>query len=216
MKKLSTKEKIMNAAIDLFSKSGYDKVSMRDIAGEIGINAASIYNHFPSKNSILESILRDFMEQIQNRNSDPSFFSYLRENPTTDGIMAFIQFSFPRDNLDYYIKVMCVILQEQHRDPVIRQYVAETFLSTEQYIKTVFDMLKDFNIIRQDSDPDFWMKIASSLIYAFSNRVMLGVGDSLPNYSGMRLMELLRFMFDMMLKTCAVEDDRVMKSTESL
>ena len=205
----------MNAAIDLFSKSGYDKVSMRDIAGEIGINAASIYNHFPSKNSILESILKDYMEQIQNRNSDPSFFSYLRENPTTDGIMAFMQFSFPKDNLEYYLKVMCVILQEQHRDPVIRQYVAETFLSTEQYINTVFDMLKEFNIIRQDSDPDFWMKIASSLIYAFANRVMLGVGDSLPNYSGMGLMELLRFMFDMMLKTCAVEDDRVMNRNES-
>ena len=206
MKKLSTKEKIMNTAIDLFSKSGYEKVSMRDIAGEIGINAASIYNHFPSKNSIMESILKDYMEQIQNRNSDPSFFSYLRENPTTDGIMVFMQFLFPRDNLEYYLKVMRVILQEQHRDPVIRQYIAETFLSTEQYIKTVFDMLKEFNIIRQDSDPDFWMKIASSLIYAFSNRVMLGVGDSLPDHSDMGLTELLRFMFDMMLETCAVEN----------
>jgi AcrR family transcriptional regulator len=52
----NTKEKIMTAAIGLFSDKGYDNVSMRDIAAIVGIKAASIYNHFPSKRDILKSI----------------------------------------------------------------------------------------------------------------------------------------------------------------
>ena len=52
----STKEKIIDAAIVMFSERGYDQVSMRDIAKTVGIKASSIYNHFLSKREILMSI----------------------------------------------------------------------------------------------------------------------------------------------------------------
>ena len=212
MKKLSTREKIMDAAINLFSESGYDKVSMRDIAALVGINVSSIYNHFPSKNSILEYILEDYTVHSSGVFYDHKAFSILQENPTTDGIMSCLQLSFPEGEEEHYLKVLYVIYQEQHRNPIIRQYVAESFLANEQYIKTVFDILKDLRIIRDDVDPDFWMKISSALFYTFGSRMMLGIGDNLPNYTGMNMGELLREMFDMMLKMCAVEYDR---STES-
>jgi len=206
MKKLSTKEKIMNAAIDLFSESGYDKVSMRDIAGIVGINVASIYNHFPSKNSILENILEDYTAHTSGSFYDQTVFSKLRENPTTEGIMSCLQLIFPEGEEKHYFKVLSVILQEQHRNPIIRQHVSENLLTNERNIKIVFDILKELNIIRRDADPDFWMKVSSSLFYAFSARIMLGIGDSSPNFSGMNMTELFRFMFDMMFKVCAVEE----------
>ena len=206
MKKLSTKEKIVNAAIDLFSESGYDKVTMRDIAGMVGINVASIYNHFPSKNSILENILEDYTAHTSGSFYDQTVFSKIRENPTTEGIMSCLQLIFPEGEEKHYFKVLSVILQEQHRNPIIRQHVSENLLTNERNIKIIFDMLKELNIIRQDADPDFWMKGVSSLFYTFSSRTMLGIGDRSPNFSGMDMTELLRFMFDMMLKICAVEE----------
>jgi len=200
MKQLSTKEKIMNVAIDLFSESGYDKVSMRDIAGVVGINVASIYNHFPSKNSILESILEDYTKYNSGSLHDQALFSQLRENPTTDGIMSCFQLVFPEGEEEHYLKVLYVILQEQHRNPIIRHHVAENLIGNEQHIKTVFDILKELHIIRDDTDPDFWVKAGSSLFYTFSGRMMLGIGDSSLNFSGMGMAELLRHMFDLMLK----------------
>ena len=65
MDEFSTKEKIMDVAIKLFSDRGYDRVSMRDIAGMVGIKASSIYNHFSSKREILKGLYdfyaREFM-----------------------------------------------------------------------------------------------------------------------------------------------------------
>ena len=42
--KTQTKDKIFDTALDLFSKKGYDSVSVRTIASEVGINAVS-YTH---------------------------------------------------------------------------------------------------------------------------------------------------------------------------
>ncbi|MEL6943454.1 MAG: TetR/AcrR family transcriptional regulator, partial [Bacteroidota bacterium] len=53
----STKEKIQTAAARLFRKQGYNGTSMNNIAEEVGIKAASIYNHFKSKQLILKNLL---------------------------------------------------------------------------------------------------------------------------------------------------------------
>jgi AcrR family transcriptional regulator len=63
MENSTTKEKILTAAITLFSRTGYDQVSMRDIAAEVGIGVASIYNHFPSKEEILRSMYDLYAEE---------------------------------------------------------------------------------------------------------------------------------------------------------
>lgn len=63
MENNTTKEKILTAAITLFSRTGYDQVSMRDIAAEVGIGVASIYNHFPSKEDILRSMYDLYTEE---------------------------------------------------------------------------------------------------------------------------------------------------------
>jgi len=57
-----TKDRIIYAAIVLFSGKGYSKVSMRDIAKNVGIKAASLYNHFKSKEEILHSLYDYFFE----------------------------------------------------------------------------------------------------------------------------------------------------------
>lgn len=41
--KTQTKDKIFDTALDLFSKKGYDSVSVRTIASEVGIKESSIY-----------------------------------------------------------------------------------------------------------------------------------------------------------------------------
>ena len=53
----SRKEVIKNCAAKLFRKKGFKATSMRDIAEEVGIKAASIYNHIDSKHQLLEELL---------------------------------------------------------------------------------------------------------------------------------------------------------------
>jgi len=53
----NTKEKIFDAAVELFAERGYDGVSVRDIAAAVGIKESSIYKHYSCKEEILEMIL---------------------------------------------------------------------------------------------------------------------------------------------------------------
>lgn len=57
VKEKKTKERIFEAAIDIFALKGYDATSMREIAEAVGIKKASMYSHYKSKDEILEKIL---------------------------------------------------------------------------------------------------------------------------------------------------------------
>ena len=52
---LSTRDKIFHVALDLFYRSSYESVSMRDIAQAANVKIPTIYNHFESKEAILQS-----------------------------------------------------------------------------------------------------------------------------------------------------------------
>lgn len=53
-----TRERILMIAARLFRYSGFASTSLREIAKEAGITAGSIYNHFASKEEILDEVLR--------------------------------------------------------------------------------------------------------------------------------------------------------------
>lgn len=63
--KKSTRESIIHNALILFSERGYEGVSMRDIACAVGIKAASIYNHFKSKEEIFDTIIDQMMKRYE-------------------------------------------------------------------------------------------------------------------------------------------------------
>lgn len=50
------KEIIVNEAARLFKEKGYKAASMRELASQIGVEAASLYNHIRSKDELLRMI----------------------------------------------------------------------------------------------------------------------------------------------------------------
>lgn len=54
---MTTKEKILDTALELFSQRGYGGVSVRDIARAVGIRESSLYNHFASKRALFDGIV---------------------------------------------------------------------------------------------------------------------------------------------------------------
>lgn len=50
--------KILNAALSLFAHYGYGGTSVRDICGEAGVQATTLYSHYPSKEHVLAEIIK--------------------------------------------------------------------------------------------------------------------------------------------------------------
>jgi AcrR family transcriptional regulator len=72
------KEEIIATASSLFRNKGYNAVSMRLLAQEVGIKAASLYNHIDSKQEILAHIIlgvaqrfTDGMKVVKTLQADP-------------------------------------------------------------------------------------------------------------------------------------------------
>lgn len=52
----STRDRILDIALDLFTEKGYENTSLREIAERLGFSKAAIYYHFASKDEILMAL----------------------------------------------------------------------------------------------------------------------------------------------------------------
>jgi|SRR5690625_2835003 len=60
----STKERIVNAALKLFSQKGFEATSIRDVAKEAGINSATLYHYITNKEDFLTKIITSALNSI--------------------------------------------------------------------------------------------------------------------------------------------------------
>lgn len=94
------KEVILSKAAWLFREKGYNATSMRDLAEEVGVEAASLYNHINSKSEILQEICF----KVANR-----FMSHIeevtqRDQPAIQKLDAILRFHI-RNMLELYEEV---------------------------------------------------------------------------------------------------------------
>lgn len=59
-----TASRAREAALGLFARHGYAAVSMREIAGEVGVGAGALYNHFATKQDLLVELMIAHMEAL--------------------------------------------------------------------------------------------------------------------------------------------------------
>lgn len=59
-----TRENLVKLAAQIFSEQGYSATTMRNIAEKAGIEAASIYYHFPSKEALVDEVMEIGADRI--------------------------------------------------------------------------------------------------------------------------------------------------------
>jgi AcrR family transcriptional regulator len=58
------RDEILAIAADLFAERGFNATTVREIADAAGILSGSLYHHFDSKESMVEDLLRSFMNEV--------------------------------------------------------------------------------------------------------------------------------------------------------
>jgi AcrR family transcriptional regulator len=65
-----TSRRLEEAALELFFERGYRSTTVRELALACGLTPGALYNHFPSKDLLLLSILRDVHAQLESMMSE--------------------------------------------------------------------------------------------------------------------------------------------------
>lgn len=55
---ITSRDRVLDAAAERFVAQGYDATTLRQIAGDVGIKAGSIYHHFDSKDELFTAVLQ--------------------------------------------------------------------------------------------------------------------------------------------------------------
>ena len=63
MERGNTKQEILEASLELFSVQGFEATSISQIADAVGIRKASLYSHFESKQAILDTLVKQVLQQ---------------------------------------------------------------------------------------------------------------------------------------------------------
>jgi AcrR family transcriptional regulator len=146
-----TKEQILDAAIDLFSQKGYDAVSIREIARTVGIRESSIYNHYKSKEDIMDMIIGYFINELSKPDPDevPMEVLLTKYNPV-EFMMVAGKAYMARFKDERLGKVWRLISIELYRNKKVRDFFRTTMLELPLTAwEQTFQKMMDLGYIRQ-------------------------------------------------------------------
>lgn len=172
----STKELILEKSIELFAENGYRAVTIRQIAAAVGIKGSSIYNHFKSREEILEGILQLHKE------SSNSFYGDLSRGKLEDDekmtveefLVAAMNRSISFISMPQMEKIFRILSNEQLNNEKIRDFFKNEYIkNTRLAIAMMFNRLKELGKIRDDDSEFLAAEFHSYIIYRFYEDYLL-------------------------------------------
>lgn len=86
-KKRRTRQLIEESAVAVFAERGYDDVTMAEIARRAGVSAATVFNHFATKDALIFSpIARMFGLHLGLKRFECALLDAIRARPVTESI----------------------------------------------------------------------------------------------------------------------------------
>ena len=144
---MTTKEKIMDVALHMFSERGYEAVSIRDICGEVGIKESTLYYHFKNKMDILDSLIAKFKDHISGLLShideipkNPSGKTKKKNAGSTDIIDSYMMDSYLFDPF-CNLMIRLMMIEQFHNEELRALYEKTMFTDPYEIYLRVFKML---------------------------------------------------------------------------
>ena len=157
--KISTKQKIFDASINLFSKNGYNGVSMREIAKEVGIKESSIYNHYKNKEEILSSLFNYLALMLTKYRPTEAAIEKMLDYMSIEDVFKHLIVSFGKSidstiNSGTIDSIVRIVYTEQFRNERAKELMLENLLAEpSRFISKVLKIMLSKNLIR-DIDTD--------------------------------------------------------------
>lgn len=160
-------EKILNAALELFSKMGYANSSTSKIAKEAGVSEGLIFRHFGSKEGLLDAIVSMGLEDMER---------VILKIKTSSGPKGVIisALHMPEDLISENPKFWKVQFSLKYQSPDVARKYHESSIMLEAN-KALTKAFKSLGYSQPELEAQFMMMIISSFF-------MFLIQQDLPNY----------------------------------
>ncbi len=147
-----TKERILAAALDMFSRNGYAGTNIRELAASLGLVKSGLYKHFESKEEIWNALLEEMIAYYGERFGSPEHLP-----PVPDSLEGLAALTMRMADFTIHdekvVKTRELLTIEQFRDARARELATKYFLTgLRDMFTAIFAGMMDKGLLRRD-DP---------------------------------------------------------------
>ncbi|MBQ6365841.1 MAG: TetR/AcrR family transcriptional regulator [Oscillospiraceae bacterium] len=146
-----TKERILAAALEMFSQNGYAGTNIRELSASLGLVKSGVYKHYESKEAIWNALLDEMIAYYEEHFGSPE---HLPSVP--DSLEGLIQMTMQMVDFTVHDKRIImtrkVLTLEQFRDVRARELATKHFLTglTDMFTQVFLGMMDKGLLRRED------------------------------------------------------------------
>jgi AcrR family transcriptional regulator len=147
----ATREKLLDAAEALFTRSGYDGSSMGDVARRAGVGVGTLYHHFADKRALLLELIERYGDRMASqRRTELDFANFLGDDPRR-AIATFLERAFTR--LRKRPSIYLVVLGLSARDDEVRRRYQRIEQLAIERVAALIEFGQRRGLMRAEIDP---------------------------------------------------------------
>lgn len=127
MAKPSARDRIIEAAMDLFWAKGYNSTSVADLLSRTQLNSGSLYHAFPGKQDILVAVLEAYRDGMQAMLIDPAWAGVEEPIERIFALLGSYRRAIVETDCAYGCPIGSLALELHEADPVVRGLLAANF-----------------------------------------------------------------------------------------
>jgi len=145
------KERIENAAKQLFIRQGFHATSMRNISARAGTSLGNLYNYYPTKEAILGSIISKYQRLIDERLK--SIFEQITDPLSARDLKKFARLvkQMVHDHHDFWLLMYIDVLEFENRH--FRKMFENLTHNLRRRFAKSFEELQGSGVLHADVDP---------------------------------------------------------------
>jgi len=123
----STRERIVEAAMELFWLKGYGSTSIADILSRSHVNSGSLYYFFPGKQDVLVAVLEAYRDGIGRMLLEPAWAAVDDPIEKVFALLALYRRALVDTDCTYGCPIGSLALELHEPDPPVRELMAANF-----------------------------------------------------------------------------------------
>ena len=168
--KAAVRKRIIQAAIESFGQTGFDRTKMDDIAKRLGLGKGTLYLYFKSKEDLFFAICE---HNIGEDEEDAALFTN-RENIVSDAEQMYDNIRKRERGMD---KVILEMVVESSRNPRLRKVVHQYQLMIHDHVAKEIKRKIDEGFVRKDIDVAGLSVAMVALFDGLAVNRMLGISE---------------------------------------